>query len=304
MGLLKSLKKKCGENPNFPKAGIFLVDELSFIFNHFDENEVINILKNNELSEYLIKTIEQLQNYELVRVAKAEIIKNPIYNTIFFELDGTPIISKIRKYFFETVPLPNLSNIFVLLTTKIKHIEKFRNLKGYQLAGIISFYYLQSALKIITHGYVRTLTGKALNSLKKQIERNSIKSMELCLQSSEAIILSKQILFEHKEKSIIETAKYLLSKEREKIKIIKEEFEAEKLEIANNAIKENSKKALEARNKPILENKRKFLKAFDEYKEQQISKGLKVSKDHFAEENAQKYGVKVKTARKNWLQGY
>ncbi|MFZ7135999.1 hypothetical protein ACLSZP_04685 [Avibacterium avium] len=298
MRFFYSLKKKYLLNGNFPRTAIFIIDELESLFLHRKDEEVIFLFNNTFLMNEIVNSISLLQNQKYIDEAKRKVNNDGVYRSVFFDCDGSPIIKEIKKYFSKTIVPPSLSDIFINLVDKIKLKEDFKGLNGYELLALFAFYYMNMAFKITNRAHVNKLTGRSLNSLDKKINANLLEATELCLKASEAVFLAKEILFTHKKKNIIETAKLLIDK-------VKSRTENELKVVCKLALIENARKGGQARHSETKKIKEQIL---IEYKEMLINaKNSNLppkSKTQFAKQMAIKYKQNEQTIRSNWLKGY
>lgn len=251
---LTKFKEECTLSKDFPKAGIFLSDELISIFKN-STKENLQLLNGNLILHQIITTLDSLKMEDIIKEALKKAQKDSIYQSVFFESDGKPIISNIYNHFkgYGVFP-PSLAEIFCRISSEIElnKNSNFRKFKGYELAGAIAYCYMRKAFQITHKGYLTNITNKKLNSLKKHIKENIITATELCLEASEAILLAKELLFEDKQKNIVATAKYLIEKSKKE------------------AIKSNAIKASNARHKEDREIKSKILSEYDIYANKMI----------------------------------
>ncbi|MBF0827768.1 hypothetical protein, partial [Muribacter muris] len=166
MYFLTSLKAKCISNANFPKKGIFLIDELFTIFEHSKEDK-LQLLNDERISACIITVTKELKMEKLVQEAYKLAHKDPIFNGVFFDYD-CPIIENINNYFNGKGILPaSLSEIFIKIVEKTRKDNKGKlsAFKGYELAGAIALFYIRKAFRITNKSYRKSMTKKSLNSL-------------------------------------------------------------------------------------------------------------------------------------------
>ncbi|STY59073.1 Uncharacterised protein [Mannheimia haemolytica] len=304
MFFLDNLKQKCTLNIYFPKTGLFLIDELKELFK-YSKPENLNLLNENRIFSCIINSLERLKMEKLIKLAREETNKDPIFNGVFFDDNNSPINHNIENYFSDKgYSESTLSEVFVsvVMHTGFNKKSPFCGFKGYELAGAIALFYITKSFKSVDRSYQAHTTSKRLNSLSKRIKANSILSAELCLQASEAVILAQELKFKHREKNLIETAKYLINKTKQNAII--ETTEKVTKEVKHLAIKENAQKALKIRHRANNETKEQLLKAYDEYAKNMLENGMVPNKNQFAKDNAEKFGMSECTIRNNWLKGY
>lgn len=297
-----SMRNKAFNSKAFPKEAFYLFDELDFILNK--KNHGVLIGKNYH--ETIAKIILEFYKMEYLNYAKKEAQKDMIiYSAVFGGNENNPSIEQIRKF------MPNLKynhppliKIALNVISKSQELEELKNLLGYEIMGLIAYFFLGSAAKITNFDYIRAsfkkmVPYKKINNKQTANEKFPVK---FCFKASEALFIAKNLYFENKQKNLIETAKYLIEKIRKET--IQEVTETVTQEATKIALKNNSKKALEARHKINHQTKEQFLNAYDRYVKESLEKGEIPSKNQFSKDFAPKYGISESTARNNWLKGY
>ena len=302
MECTRPMKTKALDSGAFPKEAFYLFHELDSILNI--KKHGILIAKN--YPEIISNIIHDFYKKEYIKCAIKEAQKDVIiYNAIFSGNLKNPDIENIRKFMpqLQYTP-PSLSAIAINVISESKKYSELNTLLGYELMGLVAYFFLGMASKVTYFDYVRASIGK-MTTFKKIIEKqdqNSSLSVKYCFQASEAIMIAKDLYFEQKHKNLVETAKYLI--ERAKRIAIQETTEKITIKASKEALINNSRRALKVRHANNRKMKAQLLREYDQYAREKIAKGEQVSKTQFAKEVAERYGLSETTIRKNWLQAY
>ncbi len=311
MEYFDSLKKKIIDNSHFPLSGVFLIDELRDIFNT-GYRAKLSRKKIAYLIEQITAIINGLEQAKSMALAQKKANQDPIYTNIFFNGGGSPNMEEIQKSFPITkIYNQTFSETFVLLAERVKN-KQLLSLKGYELAGIISVFYIYQALKILSIPLTKAKNKKALNALRNEVKQQVPLAMNSILKASEALLLSKTLLLEDKQKTIIDTAKYLIEKANREKEEFKKLIDEEAKEIEKRAIREFTKKGAKKRHVPTNNMKADVIQEWYSYYNEMKAQGHTPSKRRFADIIAERYkdkdndykiAISWNTVRNNWLKG-
>lgn len=302
MECTQPMKTKALNSKAFPQDALYLFHELDGILNI--KKHGILIAKN--YPEIISDIIHEFYKNEYIKCAIKEAQKDVIiYNAVFNGNLKNPDIEQIRKFMpqLQYTP-PSLSDIAINVISESKKYAELTTLLGYELMGLVAYFFLGMASKITHFDYVRASIGK-MTTFKKILEKqanNSNLSIKYCFQASEAIMIAKDLYFEQRHRNLVETAKYLI--ERAKRTAIRETTEKVTVKATKEALINNSRKALKVRHANNHKMKEQLLREYDQYARDKIAKGEPLSKTQFAKDAAKRFGVSETTIRKNWLQAY
>lgn len=294
--ILQRMKTRALKSTHFPKEAMYLFNELDEIL---DKKFHLLIAKN--IPEVIFHLIYDIYRDKYIKQAIKEAQKDMIiYNAIFVGNIRNPSIEKIKQFLPQLeLSLPTLSEITIELISKAKKYQDLNNLQGYELIGLLAYFFLGLASKITDFEYIRANISK-LTTVKKvtQIQtKNSSLTIKYCFLSSEAILLAKKLYFEDKHKTLIETAKYLIDETKKKT------INETKLNIVPEVLKENAIKAVKVRHQRTNELKKQAINEYKTKSEYYKKLGKVLSKNDFARKFALAHELKYETVRKNWLQG-
>ncbi|WP_109428553.1 hypothetical protein [Aggregatibacter kilianii] len=302
MECTQSIQSKALNAKHFPKEAFYLFHELDSILNI--KKHGVLIAKN--YPEIICEIIHNFYKNEYIKCAIKEAQKNIIiYSAVFSGNLRDPDVEQIRKFMPQLkYNPPSLSTIAINVISESKKYPELNNLLGYELMGLVAYFFLGMASKVTHFDYVRASIGKMTTFRKitaKQDENASL-SIQYCFQAGEALMIAKNLYFEQKHRNLVETAKYLI--ERTKRIAIQETTEKVTQEATKTALMNNARKALMVRHKNNIQMKTQLLEDFDRYALEKKTKGEAISKNQFAKDNAARYGVSETTIRNNWLKGY